>query len=54
MTPSDIWADESGASLIEYALLIALIAIIVVAAVNLTGNEVSDSFRNVSSELRNP
>lgn len=44
--------DDSGASMIEYALLIVLIAIIAIAAVNLTGNEVSESFRDVASELR--
>jgi len=47
-----VLADDRGASMIEYALLVALIAIIAIAAINLTGNEVSESFRDVASELR--
>ncbi len=47
-----ILVDERGASLVEYGLLVILIAIIAIAAINLTGNEVSESFRNVASELR--
>lgn len=42
---------ERGASMIEYALLVALIAIIAIAAINLTGNEVSSTFREIASEL---
>ena len=32
-----LWADESGQDLVEYALLVALIAIIVIAALRVLG-----------------
>ncbi len=41
--------QEEGATMIEYALLVALIAIIALAAVRYLGNNVSKQFSNVSS-----
>jgi Flp pilus assembly pilin Flp len=32
-----LWADESGQDLVEYALLVALIAIVVIAALRIVG-----------------
>ena len=46
--------DEKGASMVEYALLVVLIAIVALVAVRLAGNEVSQVFSNISSELQNP
>jgi len=43
--------DETGASMVEYALLVVLIAIVAIAAVNLAGNEVSETFENIATEL---
>jgi pilus assembly protein Flp/PilA len=46
------WLDEQeGQDLVEYALLLGLIAIICVAAVSLAGNKVSTLFSNVASTL---
>ncbi len=36
--------DEGGAALIEYGLLIGLIAVVCAAAVTLLGQELSDAF----------
>ena len=37
--------DEKGASLVEYALLVALIAVVCIAAVTLLGKNASDEVR---------
>ena len=46
-----LWADESGQDLVEYALLVALIAIIVIAALRLLGPVIANVFNNISSNL---
>jgi pilus assembly protein Flp/PilA len=47
------WAkdDEKGASMVEYALLVVLIAIIAIVAIRLAGNNVSSTFSNVGQQL---
>ena len=42
---------ERGASLVEYALLVALIAVVVIGAVTLLGTTASDTFSDVSDSL---
>ncbi len=42
---------ERGASLVEYALLVALIAVVCIAAVTLLGRNASTKFSSVSSSL---
>ena len=44
-------ADEEGASLVEYALLVALIAVVALIAIRFLGNAVSDEFNSVGNEL---
>ena len=41
--------DERGASLVEYALLLALIAVVCVAAVASLGGEVNSSFGSAAT-----
>ena len=43
--------DERGASLVEYALLVALIAIVCIAAITLLGQSASSKFSDVSGSL---
>jgi pilus assembly protein Flp/PilA len=43
--------DEEGAALVEYGMLVGLIAVICIAAVTLLGQEVSDAFSNIASAL---
>ena len=43
--------DEEGASLVEYILLVALIALAVIAAVIFLRNQVSTKFNEAGSEL---
>lgn len=44
-------ADERGASLVEYALLVALIAVVCIAAITLLGNEAEQSFSSTGSAI---
>ena len=39
--------DEEGASMVEYALLVALIAVVVIAAALFLGNQISEKFSEV-------
>jgi pilus assembly protein Flp/PilA len=47
------WArdEEKGASMVEYALLVVLIAIIAIVAVAIAGENVSTAFSNIASGL---
>ncbi len=46
------WIEsEKGASMVEYALLVVLIAIVALVAVQIAGREVSETFSEVSSGL---
>jgi Flp pilus assembly pilin Flp len=42
---------EKGAAMVEYALLIALIAVVAVAAVVLFGNALADEFDSIQVEV---
>ena len=44
-------SDEDGQTLVEYGLLLALIAIIVIVALLFLGPLVSDIFSNVGNQL---
>jgi pilus assembly protein Flp/PilA len=44
---------EKGASLVEYALLVALIAIVAIVAVRALGTSVSSSFSQINSGVTN-
>jgi pilus assembly protein Flp/PilA len=46
-----IRGDEEGASMVEYGLLVALIAIVAIAAVRLTGAQVAAIFTQIATEL---
>jgi pilus assembly protein Flp/PilA len=44
-------ADERGASMVEYGLLLALIAVIAIVAVKALGDGVSTKFNDVKNSL---
>jgi Flp pilus assembly pilin Flp len=48
---SRIVVDEDGANLIEYALLVAFIAMVAVVAVSVLGQEVSGAYDDVTQGL---
>jgi len=43
--------DESGATAIEYGLIAALIAVIIIAGVGLVGRNLNTTFENVAGNL---
>jgi pilus assembly protein Flp/PilA len=45
--------EQRGASLVEYVLLVALIALVVIAAVTILGNVLNDKFSEAGSKLSN-
>ncbi|MEZ5682240.1 MAG: Flp family type IVb pilin [Erythrobacter sp.] len=45
--------DESGATAIEYGLLVALIAIAAIASLQAVGNELSTTMNKVSTTMSN-
>ncbi len=48
---SRFMADEEGASMVEYALLIALIAMVVIAGAVFFGTELSEKFSEVGDTM---
>ena len=44
--------DERGASLVEYALLVALIAVVCIAAISFLGGNASSKFNSVGSTIK--
>jgi pilus assembly protein Flp/PilA len=44
--------DESGATAIEYGLIAALIAVVIIGAVQVVGTNLSTTFTTVSSKIK--
>jgi pilus assembly protein Flp/PilA len=44
-------ADESGATAIEYGLIAALIAVVIIGAITVVGTNLSTTFTKVSGKL---
>jgi pilus assembly protein Flp/PilA len=47
----NLFKDEEGQGLVEYALILVLIAIAVIAAMTLLGNKVNNTFNNIQGKL---
>ena len=45
--------EDKGASMVEYALLVVLIAIIAIVAVSIAGKNVSGAFSTIAGSLSN-
>jgi pilus assembly protein Flp/PilA len=43
--------EERGATAVEYALMVALIAVVIIAAVTLLGNNASTKFNSVATAV---
>jgi pilus assembly protein Flp/PilA len=43
--------DESGATAIEYGLIVALIAVVIITAVTTLGTKLNKAFTSVGSQL---
>jgi pilus assembly protein Flp/PilA len=46
------WADESGATAIEYGLIAAGIALAIIAVVNGLGTNLNDKFTSINTSLK--
>lgn len=46
-----LWKDESGATAIEYGLLAALIAVVIIGAVGTLGSTMKTNFEKIQTEL---
>lgn len=44
--------DESGATAIEYGLIAALVAVAIIGALTVLGNNLTETFNSVSTELQ--
>jgi pilus assembly protein Flp/PilA len=47
-------ADEGGATAVEYALMVALIAVVIIAAVAFIGTSASSQFNSVGGCVNDP
>ena len=47
----NFFKDESGASAVEYGLLVALIAVVIIAAVSTLGKNLSQTFTDAAASL---
>jgi pilus assembly protein Flp/PilA len=43
--------DDRGATAVEYGLMVALIAVVIIAAVTLLGSNLSSIFNNVANAI---
>jgi len=43
--------EEKGATMVEYGLMVALIAVVVIAAVTLIGGNLNNQFNTVASKI---
>jgi pilus assembly protein Flp/PilA len=46
-----LWNDESGATAVEYGLMVALIAVAIIVAVTLLGGNLSNLFNRVANNI---
>jgi pilus assembly protein Flp/PilA len=47
----NLWNDESGATAVEYGIMVALIAAVVIVTVGLIGEKLLAAFKHVEKEL---
>ncbi len=47
----NFFKDEAGASAVEYGLLVALIAVVIIAAVSTLGQKISTTFSTTAAAM---
>jgi len=47
----NFFKDESGASAVEYGLLVALIAVVIIGAVTTLGHNISSKFNSAATAI---
>ena len=48
---SRFWIHEDGATAIEYGLIAALLAVVIIGAVTLVGSDISNVFNSVATAI---
>lgn len=48
----DVTRTERGAAMVEYSLLVALIAVVAIAAIKVLGGQVSQEFSQINSDIQ--
>jgi Flp pilus assembly pilin Flp len=48
----NIWADEQGQDIAEYAVMLAVILVLVIGTVRLIGGSANNAFSTVASSLQ--
>ena len=48
----DVWLDEEGQDIAEYAVMLAVILVLVVGTVRLIGSNANNAFSQVGSSLQ--
>jgi pilus assembly protein Flp/PilA len=48
---TNFFSDEQGATAIEYGLIAALIAVVIIAAVTLVGTSLSTTFNSIATNI---
>lgn len=46
-----LWNDEEGATMVEYALMVALVAVVAIGAVTLLGTNVTAIFNRIADAI---
>jgi pilus assembly protein Flp/PilA len=46
-----LWNDESGATAVEYGIMVALIAVVIIAAVQLIGTNLTGTFNKAAAAM---
>ncbi|WP_159704014.1 Flp family type IVb pilin [Arthrobacter sp. 18067] len=44
--------EERGATAVEYGIMVALIAVVIIAAVGILGGYLNDAFKAINAELK--
>ncbi len=52
MLLKNFWKNENGATAIEYGLIAALIAVVIITGVTAVGTGLSTTFTNISTNLK--
>jgi Flp pilus assembly pilin Flp len=47
----EIWSDEEGQDIAEYAVMLAVILVLVVGTIRLVGSNANNAFSSVASSL---
>lgn len=50
-TRTRLTREETGATAVEYGLIVGLIAVVIITAVGLLGGTLSDLFNNINNQL---